>query len=60
MKASSSAESSPILISDSSSPVRGSRAYVSREGWEEDDEDEEDEELAWVRLLNSRHSSNTS
>ena len=40
MKASSPAESSPILISESSSPVRGSRASVRRDGKEEDDEDE--------------------
>ena len=46
MKASSSAESSPILTSESNSPVRGSRASVGREGWEEDAEDEEDDELA--------------
>ena len=46
MKASPSAESSPILISESSSPVLGSRASVGREGWAGDADDEEDDELA--------------
>ena len=46
MKASSPAESSPSLTSESSSPVLGSRASVSREGYEGGAVEEEDDEFA--------------
>ena len=46
MKASSSAESTPVLTSESHAAVPGPLASISHEGCGGDAEDEEDDELA--------------